>query len=103
MEQTLHRSYARQTGAIGGSGPARLEQFDEEIVDIKDLKGRRESYPRSNSSLPRIGGATNPATQKPVTYAKQVNYKSLSSGDTRGRSPSAGRNGRVDWKAKYLK
>ena len=99
MEQTLQRSYARQTGAIGGSGPGRLEQFEgeEEIIDLKD-KGRRESFPRSNSGLPRIGAPNHGS----VSYAKQTHYKSASSGD-RGRSPSAGPNGRVDWKAKYLK
>ena len=102
MEQTLQRSYARQSGAIGGSGPARIEtDGEEEIIDLKEARSRRESYPRSNSSLPRIGVS---ATQgsKPVMYAKQINYKSASSGD-RGRSPSATLNGRVDWKAKYLK
>lgn len=101
MEQTLQRSYARQSGAIGGSGPARLEQFEaeEEIVELKE-KGRRSSYPRTSSALPRIGVPNQGSV--PVSYAKQINYKSASSGD-RGRSPSAGVNGRVDWKAKYLK
>ena len=102
MEQTLQRSYARQSGAIaGGSGPARLEQAEgeEEIVDLKD-KGRRSSYPRTSSALPRIGAPNQGSL--PVSYAKPISYKSASSGD-RGRSPSAGLNGRVDWKAKYLK
>ena len=104
MEQTLQRSYARQTGAIGGSGPARLEagEGEEEVTELKE-KGRRGSYPRSSAGLPRIG-APNLGAQ-PVSYAKQINYKSASSGD-RGRVDSAvegGVHGRVDWKAKYLK
>ena len=122
MEQTLQRSYARQTGAIGGSGPARLEQLDataaggvgvvceEEIVDLKD-KTRRGSFPRTSSGLPRIGVtntssvANSGATAPGDIYVKQMNYKSASSGDmrVRVRSPSAGLSGRVDWKAKYLK
>ena len=116
LEQTLQRSYARQTGAIpgggGGSGPARLEQ-QQEIVELKELQGnnggggaggyRRSSYPavgaggtRSNSSLPRIGGGGAGGIDSATLKGPRVSQVD------RGPSPSAGINGRVDWKAKYL-
>ena len=117
LEQTLQRSYARQTGAIpgggGGSGPARLEQQtgqQSEIVDIKELPGgnngyRRSSYPaggggvRSNSSLPRIGGGGMQVAGGRDSAALQGPRVPQ---PDRGPSPGAGINGRVDWKAKYL-
>ena len=63
---------------------------------------RRSSYPavggaRSNSSLPRIAGGQavgrESAALKGGPRVPQPD---------RGPSPSAGINGRVDWKAKYL-
>jgi hypothetical protein len=39
---------------------------------------------------------------RPIAYGAQINVGSSSAGLEQGRSPSAGPNGRVDWKAKYL-
>lgn len=93
LEQTIQRSYARQTGAVGSGA-----DYEEEIVELQD-RGRREAQPRATSGLPRIQGNQ---VGKPISYGKPVNVGSASAGGERGRSPSAGPNGRVDWKAKYL-
>jgi len=111
MEQTLQRSYARKSGAVphdknnfdGGRWDAQSD-FEEVIVDLKG-KGRGGSRRASSTGampgLPQIGGGGQ-FGKSPTGYTKQA-YPGSGSPSDRGRSPSAGPNGRVDWKAKYLK
>ena len=86
------------------------------VVDLKGKAGRprRSSSLGAGSALPHIqrvrsggqvGGVVAGASRSPVPgYSKQL-YSERSSPVERHRSPSAGgaNNGRVDWKAKYLK
>ena len=80
------------------------EDFEEVIVDLKG-KGRGGSRRASSTGampgLPQIGGGGQ-FGKSPTGYSKQ-GYPGSASPSDRGRSPSAGPNGRVDWKAKYLK
>jgi len=113
MEQTLQRSYARKSGAVPGDKAGNFDvggrwdgpdDFEEVIVDLKG-KGRGGSRRASSTGampgLPQIGGGGQ-FGKSPTGYTKQV-YPGSGSPSDRGRSPSAGPNGRVDWKAKYLK
>jgi len=112
MEQTLQRSYARKSGAVPQEKGANFDggkwddqsDFEEVIVDLKG-KGRGGSRRASSTGampgLPQIGGGGQ-VGKSPTGYSKQA-YPGSGSPSDRGRSPSAGPNGRVDWKAKYLK
>ena len=91
------------------------EDFEEVVVDLKGKAGRsrRSSSLGAGSALPHIqrvrsggqlvGGQVGARSPLPG-YNKQM-YSERSSPVERHRSPSAGgpNNGRVDWKAKYLK
>ena len=99
----------------GDSGP---EDVEEVVVDLKGKAGRsrRSSSLGAGSALPHIhrvrsGGQLGPGgaggaggtVVSPVPGYKQQLYSERSSPVERHRSPSAGPNGRVNWKAKYLK
>ena len=89
------------------SGP---DDVEEVVVDLKVKAGRsrRSSSLGTGSALPHItrvrsGGQLGPAVSPVPTFKAQL-YSERSSPVERHRSPSAGGpNGRVNWKAKYLK
>ena len=83
------------------------DDTDEIVVDLKGkaARSRRSSSFGGGSALPkiRVGSGGGVYGKSPVPgYNKQL-YSERSSPVDRGRSPSAGPNTRVDWKAKYLK
>ena len=94
----------QQTGDDGG------EDVEEVVVDLAGKAGRsrRSSSLGAGSALPhihRVRSGGGQVSRSPVPgYSKQL-YSERSSPVERHRSPSAGgaNNGRVDWKAKYLK
>ena len=98
-----------QPGPESGSS-----DVEEVVVDLKGKAGRsrRSSSLGAGSALPHItrvrsggqlGPGGGPGGVSPVPGFKQQLYSERSSPVERHRSPSAGPNGRVNWKAKYLK
>ena len=85
-------------------------------MDLKGKAGRsrRSSSLGAGSALPHItrvrsggqlgaGGGLSSVSPVPGYKQQQQLYSERSSPVERHRSPSAGPNGRVNWKAKYLK
>ena len=83
-------------------------------MDLKGKAGRsrRSSSLGAGSALPHItrvrsggqlGAGGTLGAVSPVPAFKQQLYSERSSPVERHRSPSSGPNGRVNWKAKYLK
>lgn len=87
------------------------DDAEEIVVDLKGKAGRsrRSSSFGGGSALPKIrGGSGGPGGgvygKSPVPgYSKQLYSEGSSPVVDRVRSPSAGPNARIDWKAKYLK